>query len=139
MTQQHRENEAYHQNYFAFAAAAGFDPSVHPVHSLTHPPHYEYHHPEPTYHYEEPLVRKDRKTEPDNIVAKRESHKEVERRRRAIINEGIQNLSEIVPGNEKNKGRILQKAVEYIHELTHQSTSDREKWAMEKSFFEKAY
>jgi transcriptional regulator CBF1 len=42
----------------------------------------------------------------------------VERRRRETINEGINEIAKIVPGCEKNKGSILQRAVSYIMELT---------------------
>ena len=41
----------------------------------------------------------------------------VERRRRETINEGINELSKVVPGNDKNKGAILQSALNYIGEL----------------------
>jgi transcriptional regulator CBF1 len=42
----------------------------------------------------------------------------VERRRRETINEGINEIAKIVPGCEKNKGSILQRAVSYITDLT---------------------
>ncbi|KAF3923756.1 hypothetical protein ABW20_dc0110263 [Dactylellina cionopaga] len=48
---------------------------------------------------------------------RKDNHKEVERRRRETINEGINELAKIVPGCEKNKGSILQRTVQYIHEL----------------------
>jgi transcriptional regulator CBF1 len=41
----------------------------------------------------------------------------VERRRREVINEGIENISKIVPGCEKNKGAVLQRTHQYITEL----------------------
>lgn len=41
----------------------------------------------------------------------------VERRRREVINEGIENLAKLVPGSDKNKGAILQGAIRYIQEL----------------------
>lgn len=41
----------------------------------------------------------------------------VERRRREVINEGIENIAKIVPGTEKNKGAILQRTAQYIGEL----------------------
>lgn len=49
---------------------------------------------------------------------RKHNHKEVERRRRETINEGINEIAKIVPGCEKNKGSILQRAVSYITELT---------------------
>lgn len=41
----------------------------------------------------------------------------VERRRREVINEGIENIAKIVPGTEKNKGAILGRTCAYIQEL----------------------
>lgn len=41
----------------------------------------------------------------------------VERRRREAINEGINQLSHIVPNCDKNKGAILQRTLEYIGQL----------------------
>lgn len=69
---------------------------------------------------------------------KKETHREVERRRRETINAGIQQLAEIIPSTEKNKGRILQRAIQYIHELKQQDAANVEKWALEKILFEQA-
>ena len=44
----------------------------------------------------------------------------VERRRREVINEGIENIAKIVPGTEKNKGAILGRTAQYIQELQDQ-------------------
>ncbi|KAK9470620.1 uncharacterized protein V1510DRAFT_422562 [Dipodascopsis tothii] len=63
---------------------------------------------------------------------RRDNHKEVERRRRETINEGITELAKIVPGCEKNKGSILQRAVQYIQQLKDNETSNIEKWTLEK-------
>lgn len=41
----------------------------------------------------------------------------VERRRREVINEGIENIAKLIPGADKNKGAILQNACRYIGEL----------------------
>ncbi|KAK7894451.1 basic helix-loop-helix protein [Exophiala xenobiotica] len=41
----------------------------------------------------------------------------VERRRREVINEGIENIAKIVPCSEKNKGAILQRTHQYILEM----------------------
>ncbi|KAK6365633.1 hypothetical protein, variant [Exophiala oligosperma] len=48
---------------------------------------------------------------------RKDNHKEVERRRREVINEGIENIAKIVPCTEKNKGAILQRTHEYIINL----------------------
>ena len=53
----------------------------------------------------------------------------VERRRRETINEGINEIAKIVPGCEKNKGSILQRAVSYITELTAKERS----WSNERA------
>ncbi|KAL8734884.1 MAG: hypothetical protein Q9166_001236 [cf. Caloplaca sp. 2 TL-2023] len=63
---------------------------------------------------------------------RRDNHKEVERRRRETINEGINELAKIVPGCEKNKGSILQRAVEYITQLRANETRNIEKYSREK-------
>lgn len=56
----------------------------------------------------------------------------VERRRRETINEGINELAKIVPGCEKNKGSILQRAVSFITQLRENETQNIEKWTLEK-------
>ncbi len=62
----------------------------------------------------------------------------VERRRRETINEGINELSKIVPGCEKNKGSILQRAVQFITQLKENETQNIEKWTLEKLLTEQA-
>lgn len=51
----------------------------------------------------------------------------VERRRRETINEGINEIAKIVPGCEKAKGSILQRAIQYIGTLQaeHKAMSSR--------------
>ena len=66
----------------------------------------------------------------DNLV--------VERRRRETINEGINELAKIVPGCEKNKGSILQRAVQYITQLRDNETRNIEKWTLEKMLTDQA-
>ncbi|OLY78870.1 putative bHLH domain-containing protein [Smittium mucronatum] len=48
---------------------------------------------------------------------RRENHKQVERRRREHINAGVNLLSSLVPGCEKNKGKVLHQAAHYITQL----------------------
>jgi transcriptional regulator CBF1 len=62
----------------------------------------------------------------------------VERRRRETINEGINELSKIVPGCEKNKGSILQRAVQYITQLKENENQNIEKWTLEKLLLDQA-
>ncbi|ORX65134.1 hypothetical protein DL89DRAFT_217073, partial [Linderina pennispora] len=69
---------------------------------------------------------------------RKESHKEVERRRREVINQGIDRLAELVPSAEKNKGRILAQAVDYIHRLKATEAKNIEKWTIEKLLADQA-
>jgi bHLH factor len=69
---------------------------------------------------------------------RKDNHKEVERRRRETINEGINELAKIVPNCEKNKGSILQSAVRFITELKANETKNIEKWTLEKLLTEQA-
>uniref|UniRef100_A0A2D3VHH5 Related to CBF1-centromere binding factor 1 n=1 Tax=Ramularia collo-cygni TaxID=112498 RepID=A0A2D3VHH5_9PEZI len=69
---------------------------------------------------------------------RRDNHKEVERRRRETINEGINELSKIVPGCEKNKGSLLARAVQFITQLKENETQNIEKWTLEKMLTEEA-
>lgn len=41
----------------------------------------------------------------------------VERRRREVINEGIENIAKMIPTNDKNKGAVLQNACRFIQDL----------------------
>ncbi|KAL7626741.1 basic helix-loop-helix protein [Parahypoxylon ruwenzoriense] len=69
---------------------------------------------------------------------RKDNHKEVERRRRETINEGINELAKIVPGCEKNKGSILQRAVIFITQLKQNEAQNIEKWTLEKLLTEQA-
>ena len=62
----------------------------------------------------------------------------MERRRRETINEGINELAKIVPGCEKNKGSILQRAVQYITQLRDNEARNIEKWTFEKVLTDQA-
>ncbi len=66
--------------------------------------------------------------------------KEVERRRRGNINEGITELGRIVPSGsgEKAKGAILARAVQYIHHLKENEARNIEKWTLEKLLMDQA-
>jgi hypothetical protein len=70
----------------------------------------------------------------------RSSQKEVERRRRGNINEGINELGRIVPNGsgEKAKGAILSRAVQYIHHLKENEARNIEKWTLEKLLMDQA-
>ncbi|KTW31541.1 hypothetical protein T552_00183 [Pneumocystis carinii B80] len=69
---------------------------------------------------------------------RRSNHKEVERRRRETINESISELSRIVPGCEKNKGKILERTVSYIQQLKENEANNIEKWTLEKLLTDQA-
>lgn len=62
----------------------------------------------------------------------------VERRRRETINEGISEISKIVPGCEKNKGAILHRAVQFIQQLKENESQNIEKWSLEKLLLDQA-
>lgn len=69
---------------------------------------------------------------------RRENHKQVERRRRENINEGINQIARIVPGCEKNKGSILSRAAIYIRQLKDNEAATLEKWTLEKLLTDQA-
>jgi len=87
-------------------------------------------HPQPTrnIHTPKPPVGSD-----EWLKQRRANHKEVERRRRETINEGINELAKLIPEDEKNKGRIIARAVQYIQHLKEQEASNLEKWTLENS------
>lgn len=64
------------------------------------------------------------------------NHKEVERKRRQTINEGLDELAKLIASPhsqpEKNKGAVLAKAVNYINELKRNENINIEKYTMEK-------
>lgn len=72
---------------------------------------------------------------------RKDNHKEVERRRRSAINDGIVQLSHIVPGcdvKNTNKGSIIIAAVRYIQDLKNNEASNIEKWTLEKLLMDQA-
>ncbi|MCJ1237823.1 basic helix-loop-helix protein [Varicellaria rhodocarpa] len=69
---------------------------------------------------------------------RKDNHKEVERRRRETINEGINELAKIVPNCEKNKGSILASAVNYIIQLKTEKEKLVQNHTMEKVVTETA-
>ncbi|KAG1450100.1 hypothetical protein G6F56_008444 [Rhizopus delemar] len=69
---------------------------------------------------------------------RRESHKLVERKRREAINDGINKIALIVPGCEKNKGSILNRAADYIKQLKEQEVTLLEKVSLEKLLTEQS-
>lgn len=62
----------------------------------------------------------------------------MERRRREVINEGINELAKIVPDCDKNKGQILQRSVSYIRELKAEREEARKANSLEKVVLEQA-
>ncbi|EAS30698.3 HLH DNA binding protein [Coccidioides immitis RS] len=65
---------------------------------------------------------------PEWHTQRKNNHKEVERRRRETINEGINELAKLVPGCEKAKGSILQRAVQYISKLQEDNKTMVDRW-----------
>jgi bHLH factor len=48
---------------------------------------------------------------------RKENHKRVERKRREMINRAMDDLSAVIPGNDKNKSKLLGRAVQHIKAL----------------------
>lgn len=69
---------------------------------------------------------------------RRENHKEVERRRREAINQGIKELAALIPTPDPNKAQILQRAVEFIKRLKENESNNIEKWTLEKLLTDQA-
>ncbi|KAH6583898.1 hypothetical protein BASA61_007808 [Batrachochytrium salamandrivorans] len=63
---------------------------------------------------------------------RRENHREVERKRRETISDGIAELAKMVPDGDKNKGSVLQRAIQYILQLQQQQSSVNEQWSKDK-------
>jgi len=66
----------------------------------------------------------------DSIKQKKEVHKEVERRRRAMINDGIEGIVALLPNPDKQKGAILAQAANYIRELQEENRKNGEEIAL---------
>ncbi|KAI8337565.1 hypothetical protein BC941DRAFT_425630 [Chlamydoabsidia padenii] len=54
---------------------------------------------------------------PEWFERRKENHKRVERKRRETINRAMDDLAAVIPGNEKNKSRLLVRAVQHIKGL----------------------
>ncbi|KAL1984739.1 hypothetical protein VTN96DRAFT_8772 [Rasamsonia emersonii] len=65
---------------------------------------------------------------PEWHALRKNNHKEVERRRRETINEGINQIAQLVPNCDKNKGAILQRAIEYIVQLHEEKKQMNSRW-----------
>jgi hypothetical protein len=72
------------------------------------------------------------------LKQRRESHKAVEKRRRERINEGLEELADIIPDGDRKKNRIIGRAVKYIKELKSREVANQEKWTVEKLLCEQA-
>lgn len=60
----------------------------------------------------------------------------MEKRRRTAINNGINELAMLVPGCEKNKSSVLNRTIQYIHQMNQKQVSIMEKWNLEKLLLE---
>lgn len=71
---------------------------------------------------------------------RKDNHKEVERRRRGNINDGINELARLLPSSngDKAKGAILQRAVAYMSQLKENEARSIEKWTIEKMLMDKS-
>ena len=63
---------------------------------------------------------------------RKDSHKEVERRRRESINTAIRTLSDLLPVKEISKAAILSRAAEYILKMRETESANIEKWTLQK-------
>ncbi|CDF88671.1 BN860_15720g1_1 [Zygosaccharomyces bailii CLIB 213] len=63
---------------------------------------------------------------------RKDSHKEVERRRRENINTAINKLSELLPVKESSKATVLARAAEYIQKLKETESANIDKWTLQK-------
>lgn len=63
---------------------------------------------------------------------RKDSHKEVERRRRENINLAINKLSDLLPVKESSKATILARAAEYIQKLKETESANIDKWTLQK-------
>ena len=86
------------------------------------------------------LIIKSPLAHPRSYLHPQRQQKEVERRRRSNINDGINELGRIVPNSsgEKAKGAILHRAVQYIHHLKENEARNIEKWTLEKLLMDQA-
>ncbi|KNE67348.1 hypothetical protein AMAG_11815 [Allomyces macrogynus ATCC 38327] len=67
------------------------------------------------------------------VKQRRDSHKEVERRRHEVIKTGIAELAKIMPNcSDRNKGGILHCAVQYIQQLKEAEQRNAERWTFDK-------
>ncbi|UZJ54227.1 hypothetical protein CBS101457_003547 [Exobasidium rhododendri] len=85
--------------------------------------------------------RNKKDTGPDAERARKDNHKEVERKRREQISNGISELAAIVPGCDAkgvNKTAVINAAVRYIQELKNNEASNIEKWTLEKLLMDQA-
>ncbi|AMD21583.1 HFL273Cp [Eremothecium sinecaudum] len=86
---------------------------------------------------EKPTTRRGRKPAPSTGTPewkqqRKDSHKEVERRRRENINTAINKVAELLPVKESSKAAILSRAAEYIQKLKETENTNIEKWTLQK-------
>jgi hypothetical protein len=60
---------------------------------------------------------------------RRETHRAIERRRRDLINSGIDDLAQLVPGAPVSKGLTLQRAVDYLRHVHAAQERHNAQWA----------
>ncbi|KAI9341382.1 hypothetical protein BDR26DRAFT_918343 [Obelidium mucronatum] len=67
----------------------------------------------------------------------KKSHKDIEKKRREAISNGISDLAEIVPGAlGQKKGKVVEKAIEYLSMLKASEVQSVEKWKIEKGMLD---
>lgn len=68
---------------------------------------------------------------------RKENHKNVEKKRRETINDGIKRLANLVPNPDKNKSRIINQAADYIERILEEGRGQRERATGERVALEK--
>ncbi|KAJ3415813.1 basic helix-loop-helix protein [Chytridiales sp. JEL 0842] len=69
---------------------------------------------------------------------RRQVHREVERKRREAINDGLSELASVIPDGDRRKGKLIKRAVQYIQSLKEKEQTERDKWTVEKLLCEQA-
>lgn len=130
---QHQQHQQQ-QQHLAYQAAAGKHQQGSPQPSLPGLPA----HIQPTTLPHVPQSSKPQHGSDEWHKLRRENHKEVERRRREAINQGIKELAALIPTPDPNKAQILQRAVEFIKRLKENESNNIEKWTLEKLLTDQA-
>ncbi|KAI8618568.1 hypothetical protein BC830DRAFT_1108102 [Chytriomyces sp. MP71] len=116
----------------ALVAPSSTSTAVVSAYSLDEPPQNQQHDSQPDRAQEDALLG----AIPADPTTKK-SHKDIERRRREAIAQGITDLAILVPDALNcKKGKVIEAAVEYIHLLREAEQQNIQKWTLEKMMFD---